>query len=327
MRLGASLIVIAVALVTPVFAQSDHRVIVVENAPIMALPDTIHEPLRVVAKGTSLVLLEEQGEWLHVQFLDPTFRSGIGYLHTKYVQESVPAQLHPHRPQSGLPRRVFLAADISSLHPHAGGERYTLTKTMYGEPAVGTATYRTSPRTSIAIPLVNVALSRQLLVGARVARPKYDTSAGLSLQLPHPIFANRPGTGTHVTDLLQRKDVIVDLMATYLVDRGPWAVQVFGGPTYFATSQEMVRGMNYRHSLGTNAVTITEVLRETVTGAAWGANGGIDFSYYMWRHLGFGGGAHLNFGRIRVAEEPLTGEPTAVSMGSTTWNSGVRVRF
>jgi hypothetical protein len=37
-----------------------------------------------------------------------------------------------------------------------------------------------------------------------------------------------------------------------------------------------------------------------------GANSGIPLSYYMWRHSGFGGGAHFNFGHIMFAEEPLT---------------------
>jgi hypothetical protein len=242
-------------------------------------------------------------------------------------ENTPPAQTAPQRPPPGLPDRVFLSTNLSSVHRHAGRERYTLTKTMYGEPAIGTATYRTPPRTSVAIPLVNVALSRHLLVGVRVAWPEYENRADLSLQLPHPVFANQPGTGTDVADLSRRKDVVLDLMATYLVDRSPWVIQVFGGPTYFATSQERIRGMNYRHSLGTNIVTITEVLRETVTGAGWGANAGVDFSYYMWPHLGVGAGTHVNFGRIIMVEEPLTGEPGVMPMGSTTWNGGIRVRF
>ena len=315
MRSAASLVLVLLVPVTPVLAQSDSRVVVLENAPIMVLPDVNREPLRVVAQGTSLVLLAK-----------PKY-VGIDPAVSAYSRLTEPTQFAPQRPQSGLPRRVFLSADVASFHRHAGGERYTLTKTMYGEPAVGTATYAAMPQTSMAMPTVNIAVTRQLLVGARVVWPGYEPRAVLSLQLPHPFVADRPGTGTLVTEPLRRKDVIVDLKATYLVNRGPWAVQIFGGPTYFATSQEMVHGMDYRHSLNLNTVTITEVLRETATGAAWGANSGIDLSYYMWRHFGFGGGAHFNFGRITLAEEPLTGEPTAVSMGTTTLSSGVRIRF
>ena len=288
MRHAAGFLVFLAVLATTVFAQSDHRIVGIENAPIMVLPAPIPPSERHAAEG---------------------------------------AQSGPLRPPSQVPDRVFLSTNISSVHPHAGRERYTLTKTMYGEPAVGTATYRKPGAASVAIPLVNVALSRHVLVGARAAWPEYEHRADLSLRLPHPVFANQPGTGTEVADLSHRKDIVVDLMASYLVDRTPWTVQVFGGPTYFATTQERVRGMNYRHSLETNSVAITEVLRETISGAGWGANAGIDFAYYMWAHLGVGAGAHVNFGRILIEEEPLTGEPGVMSMGSTTWNGGIRLRF
>jgi hypothetical protein len=225
------------------------------------------------------------------------------------------------------PRRVFLSADVVTFQQPVGGESYSLTKVMFDEPAVGTATYAASARTSMAIPTANVALGRQLLVGARVIWPQYQPRADLSLQLPHPFVANRPLTATLVTDPLRRKDVIVDLMVSYLVNRGQWAVQLSGGPTHFRTSQEMVKGMNYRESLILNTLTITDIVRETVTGSAWGANGGVDVSYYVSRHIGVGGGAHVNVGSVKVAEEPLSGEPTTLSMGLTTLNGGLRFRF
>src|SRR5690348_14258459 len=64
----------------------EDRAIVLENAPIMLLPDATRTPLRVAAKGTSLVLLENDGEWLQVEFQDPQYGLRFGYIESRFVR-------------------------------------------------------------------------------------------------------------------------------------------------------------------------------------------------------------------------------------------------
>jgi hypothetical protein len=68
--------------------------IVTQDAPIYVLPDARRQPLRTAAPSTRLRVVEEQGEWLRVEFQDPQFGKRVGYIESKYVQISRP-ELQP----------------------------------------------------------------------------------------------------------------------------------------------------------------------------------------------------------------------------------------
>jgi opacity protein-like surface antigen len=68
--------------------------VVTQNAPIYVLPDVRRQPLRTAAPSTRLRVVEEQGEWLRVEFQDPQFGKRVGYVESKYVQISRP-ELQP----------------------------------------------------------------------------------------------------------------------------------------------------------------------------------------------------------------------------------------
>ena len=57
-----------------------------ENAPILVVPDASRPPLRVAAAGTSLVLVKDEGEWLQVEFQDPQWGVRTGYIQRKFVR-------------------------------------------------------------------------------------------------------------------------------------------------------------------------------------------------------------------------------------------------
>jgi len=56
------------------------------EAPVFLLPDRTRTPLRVLAPGTSLRIVEENKEWYRVQFGDPQFGPRIGWIERKFVQ-------------------------------------------------------------------------------------------------------------------------------------------------------------------------------------------------------------------------------------------------
>jgi opacity protein-like surface antigen len=59
---------------------------VLNEAPVFLLPDRTRTPLRVLAPGTSLRIVEENKEWYRVQFSDPQFGPRIGWIERKFVQ-------------------------------------------------------------------------------------------------------------------------------------------------------------------------------------------------------------------------------------------------
>jgi hypothetical protein len=67
-------------------AQGPDRAIVLESAPILLLPDPNRPPLRVAAKGTSLIVVSDEGDWLQVQFQDPQFGLRTGYVRSQLVR-------------------------------------------------------------------------------------------------------------------------------------------------------------------------------------------------------------------------------------------------
>jgi hypothetical protein len=79
-------VVLVVAHATAVAGQTaGSRATVLQNAPITLLPDASRVPLRVAAKGTNLVILTDEGDWLQVQFQDPQFGPRVGYIQKKFV--------------------------------------------------------------------------------------------------------------------------------------------------------------------------------------------------------------------------------------------------
>jgi hypothetical protein len=59
---------------------------IVASAPIYLRPDPKLEPLRVLAPGTSVKVLQENDEWIRIQFDDRVLGPRVGYVMRKYIQ-------------------------------------------------------------------------------------------------------------------------------------------------------------------------------------------------------------------------------------------------
>lgn len=84
LRISGLCILVTLALSGHAYAQND-RAIVLESAPIVLVPDANRTPLAVAAKGSSLILMKDEGAWLQVQFQDPRFGLRTGYIQKKFV--------------------------------------------------------------------------------------------------------------------------------------------------------------------------------------------------------------------------------------------------
>ena len=103
------------------------------NAPIYLKPDIARTPLRVAAVNTSLKVVEDNGEWLQVQFLDPQYGTRVGFIESKNVRVHKPdlrpmdlsvrpttapdTATVPARRPSGSAEQVPAASDAVGGHP------------------------------------------------------------------------------------------------------------------------------------------------------------------------------------------------------------------
>jgi hypothetical protein len=160
----------------------------------------------------------------------------------------------------------------------------------------------------------------------------YEYTVGLAAKVPHPNFFNAYGSDSTVTNgTLTRKDNAVDISVTYVPHTSDkLRIRLFGGPTYFSVSQEMVSFINYTQVYGvfntSNVIDITTYNQETLKGSTWGFHGGADVSYFFARHVGVGGVVRVNVGNVDI-DEPFSGETATLKVGGVVLGVGVRFRF
>jgi len=89
---------------------------VVVNAPIYVSAAVTQTPLRVAAVGTRLLVAQQQGDWVQVEFRDPQFGRRIGWVQAANLQLVKPdtAPMDLSVAASPAPAAVPAAADSSS---------------------------------------------------------------------------------------------------------------------------------------------------------------------------------------------------------------------
>lgn len=120
-----------------VSAADDPRATVTTVAPIYLIADASRTPLRTAAVNTKLRVLENQGEWIKVEFQDPQYGIRQGFVQAKNV--SIPgAELQPMDlsvpaalPAMGRPVASTPAAPIVSRAALAAPVAQPATETVY----------------------------------------------------------------------------------------------------------------------------------------------------------------------------------------------------
>jgi hypothetical protein len=342
-------------------AQTNDRAVVLQNAPILLVPDPARQPLRVAAVGTILTAFEEKDGWLRVEFRDPQFGVRGGYIETRFVRIeraalqpldlSVPQPAPTERPLETLkatpplpqaepavsndrlpPNRVFIDVNYMSLHPLQQEQAFTFSRLLFGETATAAAAYPELASVDGLDIGGAVMLGSQVGFGVRALWAEWSGPVGLAIRIPHPTLNARFGTDADISDLpVLREEQIFDFFALYSENRPDWRVQFFGGPSYFRLTHDMVSVINYTQFAspitGVNTVNITTQQMATVEDWTLGFNAGADASWFFSRYVGVGGGLRFNFGTLKIDEEPLSGEPGEFRVGSTTFVGGARFRF
>jgi hypothetical protein len=160
----------------------------------------------------------------------------------------------------------------------------------------------------------------------------YSQPAGLGISIPSPYFLNRIAADGSVTaGLLERRERAVDIGAEYIIPSPAWLrVRVFGGPTYFHVTNQMVAIISYDQVASAlipiNVVAITKYTSTEVAGWSIGFHVGADAAYFFSRHVGVGGGTRFNRGTVTV-KDPLSNQDADLRLGHLALSGGLRLRF
>jgi len=246
-------------------------------------------------------------------------------------QAPIPADYVPPEPSAtrSVPNTIFLDGNFLSFHPRQPSLTLFVNQPLYLETATSTVNYPALPAIRSADASIAFVMGANFGFSFRVLLPHYTELAGLTARVPHPTIFNRFGTDTGFSGELERKDVMLDLSASYVVNEPKWRAILSGGPSYFHTSLDLVRRITYLQSaslLGSNLITVTGATTSHETASTWGVNVGGDVAAFPWRHVGVGGGLIYNRGTIKI-DDPFTLTTQNLDMSSATLLVGPRFRF
>lgn len=230
------------------------------------------------------------------------------------------------------PDRGWIDVNFVSVQSQQDAQTYTWSARLFGETITAATAYPKLPRATGVAVEAGLKFHSMVGVGVHFDPVKYEYPVGLAVSVPHPLIFNRLASDADATSgTLERKDLGVDIFVTF-IPRTPdaWRIRLFGGPTYFKVTQEMVEVIRYSqvfNAFGANVVDITTHTDKTVEDSAWGFNVGADLSYFFSKYVGVGGVVRFNQGTVKIASEPLTGQPTELEAGHTTVGGGLRLRF
>ncbi|MCX6543088.1 MAG: hypothetical protein NTV05_01590 [Acidobacteria bacterium] len=222
-------------------------------------------------------------------------------------------------------------ADTGYIHVDGGVQAGTsaftsnVTFKLNGEDGTMTASYR-FVSAGVVAGRAGVRIGGNLYLGVGVSRFDRAGSAAITARLPNPFYFNQFRNVSGVVNDLNRDEVMTSAELSWLV-RPARAVDVmlFAGPAYFTTRQEMATLPRYSEVYPFDSATLTGVDSRTVRKTGVGFTAGLDLSYLVNRHVGFGG--LVRFSRATASFSPVPGSSTSVRLGGVQATAGLRLRF
>lgn len=166
---------------------------------------------------------------------------------------------------------------------------------------------------------------KRLAVGVAVSRYDKAVAATVDASIPHPFFFGRSRSISGSTDPLTHQETGVHLDAMWMVPVArKLGVAVFGGPTYFSVSQDIVQAVRYTEAYPYDTATFTGVTVAKQTKSKVGFNAGADVTYMLSKVVGVGG--VIRFSRATV-DFGGAGSALPVDVGGVQAGGGLRLRF
>lgn len=228
--------------------------------------------------------------------------------------------------------RGWVDIDLVSVQPSQGAQSFTVRTPVFEEMASFASAYPELPSARGGNIGGGFNVHPRFGGGVHIVNVNYELPVGIAVNVPHPLIFNRFAADSDVTSsALERRDRSIDILAAYVLPT-PDAIRIrlFGGPTHFRVSQDMVSDVHFNQAfnlLGANIVDITRSDQRRVEGSAWGFNLGADVAYFFSRYIGVGAVVRFNKGTVEMDEQPLTGESAEWQAGHTIVGGGLRLRF
>lgn len=254
-----------------------------------------------------------------------------------------PPNVWAQQPGARWEGRVFVnvGAGAQTASPSFGFAHST---NLWGEPARAELDIPGEPGVAFDVG-GGVRLVQNLGVGVTYSRYSKERTAELSTTIPSPFFFGDSRTIERQIPLT-REENAVHFQAIYRIPiTNRIQVGVFGGPTYFRCTDDLVSQFALRGLVGPGfdwSLEFRDIIQEAETDSVWGFNGGADVVYLFTRYLGLRGS--LRYSRSsHETENAFTstrdlvnagvwggGQPVGtVTMdhGGLNWNGGVTFLF
>lgn len=221
--------------------------------------------------------------------------------------------------------RIFLSIDGTY---QAGTEDFNdgASFPLYAETATFTTAYHLKPGPSFNISGSGLVM-RRLAVGIAVSRFSRETPIAVSASLPNPFFFNRSRAMSADVAGMYREEraVHVQVRALLPIQSSRLQAAVFGGPSFFTVTQDVLNQVGYTEAYPYDTVTATNGQSANVSTSKTGFNAGADIGYFFSSHVGVGGLAQYSGTTIKI--DSAGGDTVDAKVGGFQVGGGLRLRF
>jgi hypothetical protein len=235
-----------------------------------------------------------------------------------------------------LEKKIWIDVNIGGSQSAQGAQAFTFATTLNRQPAAFASAYGPPSGGTDFDFGGGYMFTPTFGVGLSITSTGDQNAAGLIATIPHPTISNAATTTSGVTRTeLERAEggfniqlAVVPRLPKVMGDRT--RVRLFGGPTYFRLSRQMVDAVRYTQQFGVftsvNLVSIVGADASVVEGTGWGFHAGADFDYFFSRYAGVGGTLRFSRGTVDMAE-PLSETTAEMTTGGVQFGGGLRLRF
>ena len=160
-------------------------------------------------------------------------------------------------------------------------------------------------------------------VGAGVSLLSRSDTVVFTARLPHPFHFDRFRQLEGKQHGVNREEVAIHVSPRWTIPvNEALEIALFGGPTFFRISQELVTGVDFTQKYPYDTAALSGASVQEYDGSAVGFNVGADAAVYFSSWIGVGG--VIRFSR---AESDLGERPTTITAGGLHAAGGLRLRF
>ena len=170
-----------------------------------------------------------------------------------------------------------------------------------------------------------VRLGRTVGIGVGVSRAALDVETTVSAQVPHLFFFDRDRSISGTAPLTRAETAVHVQVIAVLPVSDAFAVSVFGGPTFFNVTQDLVSDVEFTHRYPYDTATFSAATTVSTQESKVGFNVGADVAYYFSSSVGVGWLTRYSGATIDLPS--ANGGTVSITAGGLHTVGGLRLRF